>query len=117
MKTFLFFLPVIFPVLTFLDKSTLADDDVAADLIIHHGKVLTMDSKFRIVQAIAIRKERIVAVRDDKAVLKFKGKATKLIDAGGRTVSPGLYDSHVHPIGAATSELTEALPNLTSLDD
>ena len=117
MKTFLFFLPVIFPVLTFLDKSTLADDDVAADLIIHHGKVLTMDSNFRIAQAIAIRNERIVAVGDDKAVLKFKGKATKLIDAGGRTVLPGLYDSHVHPLGAATSELAEPLPNLASLDD
>ncbi|HMF17003.1 MAG TPA: amidohydrolase family protein, partial [Gemmataceae bacterium] len=120
MKTTVCFLSLFlaFPILTFLERNVaLADDDVAADLIIHHAKVIAVDSKFQIAQAIAIRNERIVAVGDDKAVLKFKGKDTKLIDAGGRTVLPGLYDSHVHPLGAATSELAEPLPNLTSLDD
>src|SRR5262245_22530140 len=98
MKTILFILSlcVLFPVLTFLEKTAiLADDQVAADLIIHHGKILTVDSKFRIAQAIAIRGEPIIAVGEDNAVLKFKGPDTKLIDAGGRTVLPGLYDSHV----------------------
>jgi predicted amidohydrolase YtcJ len=114
-----FFLFYTFSLLTVFREKTviLADDNIAADLIIHHGKVVTVDSKFRIAQAIAIRNERIVAVGDDNAVLKFKGRETKLIDAGGRTVLPGLYDSHVHPLGAATSELTEPLPNLTSLAD
>src|SRR5207237_5096377 len=42
---------------------------------------------------------------------------TKVIDAKGKTVLPGLYDSHVHPVGAATSELIEPLPNLKSLED
>jgi len=112
------FLFLIFPALTFLEKTNIfADDAFAADLIIHHGKVLTVDSKSRIAQAIAIRGERIIEVGDDKTVLRFKGKDTKLIDARGRTVLPGLYDSHVHPLGAATSELAEPLPNLTSLDD
>src|SRR5262249_18356378 len=106
-----FFLFLILPALTFLEKTFVADDDpIAADLIIHHGKVLTVDSKSRIAQAIAIRGERIIAIGDDNAVLKSKGAKTKLIDAGGRTVLPGLYDSHVHPLGAATSELAEPLP-------
>jgi predicted amidohydrolase YtcJ len=120
MKPLLFSLSLfcVFPVLTFLEKTDIfVDDPVAADLIIHNGKVVTVDSKFRIVQAIAIRGERIIAVGDDKSVLKFKGKETQLIDAGGRTVLPGLYDSHVHPLSAATSELAEPLPNLKSLDD
>src|SRR5713101_5229230 len=116
MKPWIVFL--IFPVLTFVDHvAILADDNTAADLIIHHGKVVTVDSKFRIEEAIAVRQERIIAVGDDKTVLKYKGKETRLIDAGGRTVLPGLYDSHVHPLGAATSELAEPLPNLQALDD
>jgi predicted amidohydrolase YtcJ len=88
-----------------------------ADLILHHGKVLTVDADFRIVQAVAVRGERIVAVGSDQGVLRYKGPKTKLIDAGGKTVLPGLYDSHVHPVGAATSELVESLPELHALDD
>src|ERR1700730_12416127 len=108
----------VFPALTILENiGILADNNTGADLIIHQGKILTVDSKFRISQAIAIRQERILAVRDDKAVLKYKGNETRLIDAGGRTVLPGLYDSHVHPLGAATSELIRPVPLLRSLKD
>ncbi len=116
MKPWLLFF--LLPALAFLENiGIFAGDNTAADLIIHHGKVVTVDSKFRIEEAIAIRQERIIAVGDDKTVLKYKGKETRLIDAGGRTVLPGLYDSHVHPLSAATSELAEPLPNLKSLDD
>jgi predicted amidohydrolase YtcJ len=88
-----------------------------ADLIVHHGKVVTLDDKDRIVEAVAIKDGRIIAVGADKAVLRHKGPKTRVIDAGGRTVLPGLYDSHVHPVSAATSELTEPIPNLKSLED
>ena len=47
----------------------------------------------------------------------MKAPKTRLIDAGGRTVLPGLYDSHVHPVSAALSELREPLPVLKSLKD
>src|SRR5262249_22066004 len=50
-------------------------------------------------------------------ILKMKGPKTKVLDLGGKMVLPGLYDSHVHPLSAATSELIEPLPNLRSLDD
>src|SRR5262249_38118233 len=60
---------------------------------------------------------KITAVGSDKGVLQHKGPKTKLIDARGKTVLPGLYDSHVHPVGAAISELVEPLPNLKSLED
>src|SRR5229473_5165826 len=89
----------------------------AADLLIHHAKVVTVDDRFRIFEAIAIKDGRIVALGEDEAVFKMAGARTRVIDADGRTVLPGLYDSHVHPLGAATSELTEAIPNLKSLDD
>ncbi len=88
-----------------------------ADLIVHHAKVVTVDAKFSTAQAVAVKDGRILAVGADESVLKLKGPKTRLIDAGGRTVLPGLYDSHVHPVGAALSELHEPLPVLKSLKD
>ncbi len=88
-----------------------------ADLIVHHAKVVTVDEKFRIVEAIAVKDGRILALGDDEAIFRLKGAKTRVIDADGLTVLPGLYDSHVHPLGAATSELSAPLPNLKSLKD
>jgi predicted amidohydrolase YtcJ len=96
-----------------------AEHDVAdaPDLIIYHAKIVTVDDRFRLAEAIAIKADRIVAVGDNTSTLKLQGAKTRVLDVHGRTVLPGLYDSHVHPLSAATSELTEPLPNLKSLDD
>jgi predicted amidohydrolase YtcJ len=102
-----------------LSTATLAADEPKgpADLIVHHAKVVTVDPKFSLAQAVAVKDGRILAVGDDAAVLRLKGLKTHLIDAAGRTVLPGLYDSHVHPVGAAVSELRQPLPVLKSLKD
>ena len=84
-----------------------------ADLIIHHSHVVTVDAKFRIAEAVAVKDGRILAVGKDDDILKLKGPKTRLIDAESRTVLPGLYDSHVHPTGAAISKI----PDVTSLKD
>ena len=76
-----------------------------ADLIVHHAQVVTVDEKFTTAEAVAVKDGRIVAVGDDDAVLKWAGPKTRLIDADSHTVLPGLYDSHVHPLDAATSEI------------
>jgi predicted amidohydrolase YtcJ len=88
-----------------------------ADLIIHNAKVITVDTGFHIEKAVAVKDGRILAVGGEDAMLKLKGPSTRLIDAGGRPVLPGLYDSHVHPVGAALSELRRPLPVLRSLKD
>jgi predicted amidohydrolase YtcJ len=88
-----------------------------ADLIVHHAKVVTVDAKFTVVEAVAVRGGKVVAVGTDADVLKLKGPSTRLIDAGGKTVLPGLYDSHVHPVGAALSEAGEPLPVLRSIPE
>ncbi|HYT93225.1 MAG TPA: amidohydrolase family protein, partial [Gemmataceae bacterium] len=108
-----------FCALSLIDVEIVAEagGQAAADLIIHRGKVITVDAKFRIAQALAIKDGVIIAVGEDAAVLKHKGPKTRVLDAAGRTVLPGLYDSHTHPVGAATSELDEPLPNLKSLED
>jgi predicted amidohydrolase YtcJ len=88
-----------------------------ADLIVYNAKVVTVDAKFSVVKAVAVKDGRVLAVGDDEAVLKLKGPKTRLIDAGGRTVLPGLYDSHVHSVDAAISELKQPIPVLRSLKD
>jgi predicted amidohydrolase YtcJ len=86
-----------------------------ADLILYHGKVVTVDKTFSVQQAVAIKSGRIAAVGLDSGILgSQKGPATKLIDLHGRMVLPGLFDSHVHPLGAALSEFRQPLPALNS---
>src|SRR5262252_6776211 len=88
-----------------------------ADLIVHHAKIVTVDAKFSIAEAIAVRNGRILELGDDESVFKLSGPKTRIIDANGQTVLPGLYDSHVHPLMAATSEINGTLPALNSLKD
>jgi predicted amidohydrolase YtcJ len=88
-----------------------------ADLIVHHAKVVTVDSKFSIAEAVAIKDGRIVAIGSDQEIFQRFAPATRTIDAEGRTVLPGLYDSHVHLVSAGTSELAGPLPELQSLPE
>src|SRR5438105_4752239 len=108
----------VLPVLSAIENLAQAEEEKAlADLIIHHAKVLTVDDKFQIVEAVAVKGDRILALGEDQEILKLKGPKTKVIDAHNRNVLPGLYDSHTHPVGAASSEIVETLPHLTSLED
>jgi predicted amidohydrolase YtcJ len=118
MKYCLFLLLSCFPAATLLGCVSIEfEPNDPADLIIWHARVVTVDDQFRLAQAVAVKDGKISAVGSDKDILAQKGPKTKVIDAKGKTVLPGLYDSHVHPVGAATSELVEPLPNLKSLDD
>ena len=72
------------------------------DAILHNGKIVTMDDKTTstspgtVVQAMAIRDGKILAVGGNQQMLALKGPQTKLIDAKGRTVVPGIVDTHTH---------------------
>jgi predicted amidohydrolase YtcJ len=88
-----------------------------ADLVIHHAKIITVDANFSIAEAIAIKGGRILAVGNDEDVFRLAGPSTQIIDAEGLPILPGLYDSHVHIVGAATSELEEPIPDLATLED
>ncbi|MEU8798456.1 amidohydrolase [Spirillospora sp. NPDC048819] len=67
-----------------------------ADLIIHNGKVLVMDERFRTADAVAIRDGVVVGVGRDRDMRRFAGRGTQTLDAGGGTVLPGINDSHLH---------------------
>ena len=87
------------------------------DLVVHNGKVLTVDAKFTTAEAVAVRNGKVVAVGTNADMLKLKGSKTTVIDANGKTVMPGLYDSHTHPVGAAGSEVGDPIPLLRSIPE
>src|SRR5579872_2713386 len=74
------------------------------DAIYLHGKVVTVDGAFHIAQAFAVRGDRFTAAGSDKQVLALAGKATRRIDLHGRTVIPGMTDSHDHLWNSAKFE-------------
>jgi predicted amidohydrolase YtcJ len=73
---------------------------VAADLVLLHGKVWTVDRAHPEAEALAVWRGRIIAVGRDEEVRRLIGPATRVLDARGRRVVPGFYDSHVHLLGA-----------------
>ena len=79
----------------------------SADLILVNGKIVTADDNNTVAQAIAIKDGRIVAVGKNREVRALGGEGAKVVDLGGRTVIPGLIDSHIHAIRAALSYATE----------
>lgn len=89
----------------------------APDWILHHGRIVTADARFTLVEAMAVEKGRIVATGTNAAVLARKGPETKLLDLAGKMVLPGLIDAHVHALGAGLSEFERKLPPLDSIGD
>ena len=73
----------------------------APDLILTNGQIVTVDDRFTIAQALAIRGPHIVKVGTTAEIEALKGPATRTIDLNGRTVIPGLIDNHAHWVRAA----------------
>jgi predicted amidohydrolase YtcJ len=76
--------------------SPTAEPVIAADLIVHNGKVWTGDAKQPEAQAVAVWRDRILKVGTDAEVKALAGANTKLIDLKGGRLVPGFYDSHAH---------------------
>ena len=88
-----------------------------ADIIYYNGNVVTMWAGHTVVQAVAIRGDRFIAVGTTADVRKSAGPNTREVDLRGRTVLPGLQDSHTHPITAALSEQAGPIPVMNSIAD
>src|SRR5262249_38210477 len=79
----------------------------SSETVLINGKILTADAQFSVRQAIAIRDGKIAAVGTNADARKAVGPKAQVIDLGGRTVIPGLIDSHMHAIRAASFFATE----------
>jgi predicted amidohydrolase YtcJ len=89
--------------------------ELAPDVIVVGGKVLTQDDADPLAEAFAIKNGRFVAVGSTDDVRHLAGEGTEIIDAGGATVLPGFIDAHSHPSGAGLNELKNVNTNLGSV--
>jgi len=83
------------PVLTLLSCQSI-DRSIEADSVLVNGKIITVDAKDRIAQAVAIKAGKIISVGTTKNIKRMTGPGTQVIDLKGLTATPGLIDSHLH---------------------
>jgi predicted amidohydrolase YtcJ len=86
-----------------------------ADLIVHHGVVYTVADAAPRAEAVAIAGDRLIYVGSNPDALARRGPATRVIDAGGRAILPGLHDAHGHVLGLGTRLQELDLRGTTSL--
>jgi predicted amidohydrolase YtcJ len=77
------------------------------DTALVNGKIITLDGRSSTAEALAVHDGKIVAVGHSADIRNLAGPATRIVDLGGRTVIPGLIDSHMHAIRAALFYATE----------
>lgn len=87
------------------------------DLILHGGKVVTVDEAFSIHEALAVQDGKVLRVGTSAELLPMRGPRTEVLDLIGRTVIPGLMDSHTHPNAASMTEFDHPIPEMESIAD
>jgi len=94
-------------------------EECGADLLLLNGKVITVDPDFSVAEAVAVKDGRITAVGSSAEMAELVGAGTEVIDLGGRTVLPGLIDSHLHMLGTglAMSMIDCRTPPMRSIAD
>ena len=84
------------------------------DIIVVNGRIATMDAQLTQVQALAIRNSRILARGSNDEIRFLAGPKTQVLDAKGRTVLPGMIDTHTHPNSQAIEHWLGAEGDFTS---
>jgi predicted amidohydrolase YtcJ len=72
-----------------------------AEKIYRNGRILTVDDNFSIASAIAIKGDRFIYVGTNAGVAEYIGDKTTVCDLNGKMVTPGIIDSHMHPLSMA----------------
>jgi predicted amidohydrolase YtcJ len=84
-----------------------ASEAESADLVLMHGRIITVDAEDHVAAAVAVRGGRILQVGSDRSIQRLVGPATRVIDLHGRAVTPGLIDAHAHVMNGALAALFE----------
>jgi predicted amidohydrolase YtcJ len=76
----------------------MAVENNSPELILINGRIATVDHSRPFAEAVAIQNGRFISVGSNEEIMRLRASNTETIDLGGRTVIPGLNDSHMHPI-------------------
>src|SRR5688500_6233541 len=90
-----------------------AQESAPADLVIRNARIFTGEAQ-KWADAVAITRDRITAIGPDASIKSHVGKATRVIDAGGRLVIPGINDAHTHPATRPPHTALEGPPAMQS---
>jgi predicted amidohydrolase YtcJ len=89
----------------------------AADLIVHNGRIYTVDQNKPFVDALVVKDGRVVFTGPVRQAMSYRGSGTRVVDLDGRTVIPGMIDSHAHLSGLGSSLRTVDLVGTTSYEE
>jgi hypothetical protein len=95
-----------------------AQESLFADMVLLNGKIITVEAKDHVAQAVAIRDGKIVAVGSNRKIERLCGSQTQRIDLKGLTATPGLLDAHAHFVSGGTNRLFKlelSFPNVKSI--
>src|SRR5439155_26762050 len=76
----------------------MAEENNSPELILINGRIATVDHSRPFAEAVAIQNGRFISVGSNEEIMRLRASNTETIDLGGRTVIPGLNDSHLHVI-------------------
>ncbi len=88
-----------------------------AEQIFYNGNIITVDQKFSVAEAFAVKDGKFLFVGDDSEILKIAGPKTKKFDLKGKTVIPGLIDSHIHLQFVAEERMFVSLEGVKSINE
>jgi predicted amidohydrolase YtcJ len=86
-----------------------------ADMIIVNANVITVDPAFSLARSVAVKDAKIIAVGDEADIRSYAGPATRILDAEGKTVVPGLIDTHAHVEAAGLLKYTVSFDGVASI--
>lgn len=116
-KTMKILIAIVLALLAALPFSSTQQSGEVADIVFKNGNIYTADDTNPIVKAVAVKRDRIIYVGTNSGVQKFVGSSTLIVDLSGKTMLPGLTDSHCHLAGVGFREMTLNLEGVQSLDD
>ena len=111
-------IPVLLVAVLLLALAPAALAGVKADTALINGKIITVDAKDSVVQAMAIKDGKVIALGKTTQIRPYINSKTKVIDLHGRTATPGMIDSHNHFSGTSALFVVDLGPlNCTNVAD